>query len=132
MEETIEEVPKPDIEIVGLYSGENDRSCTGHKICGEAVKLGDILRLKNTVVTINGAAEEAVKLVKIDNGMETCTVAFIPRVLARLPKVQMQIGKTVQVVELYKDSGNSQKRLMSHQNKGMASAVFVDLIPQQE
>ena len=69
----------PDLEIVGLNSSTNDRSCCQHKTCGEHVVVNDVLRLVNCVVTINGRAEEAVKLVKIADGSDTCTVAFVPR-----------------------------------------------------
>lgn len=51
------------IEMVGLYSDSNGRSCTMHDCCGTTVKKGDLLRLIPTVVTINGKDENAVKFV---------------------------------------------------------------------
>jgi hypothetical protein len=125
----IEEERDYDLEILGLHSGTNNRSCCQHEKCGEHVVVGDILRLVQCIVTIHGNAEEAIKLVKIDDGSETCTVAFVPRDYAHLPRVKERINKIVQVVEIYKDSDNTHKRRMDQVNRGMASASFLDDIP---
>ena len=69
-----------DLEIIGLHCSTNGRSCTQHAVCGSCVVVGDLLRLRRTVVTVNGVEEEAYKVVKIEDLAETCTVAFIPRV----------------------------------------------------
>ena len=100
----MDEEPDYDLEIVGLRSGTNDRSCCQHEICGAQVLVGDVLRLVKCIVTINGKTEEAIKLVKIDHGSETCTVAFVPRAYTKLPMVMERINKFVQVVELYSGS----------------------------
>lgn len=126
------------IEIVGLNSGSGERSCMLHDICGRSVEVGDYLRLKSTIVTINTVDEVAVKLVKIEHGSggESCTVGFVPRVMAKTFWVQAKIGKVVQVVELYADSQNTHKKRMNNQNMGMGCAEFVaDIftdIPQDE
>lgn len=123
----------PDLEIVGLYASGNGRTCFQHKICGEYVKEDDLLRLVKCVVEVKkDQVEEAVKLVKIADGAESCTVAFVPRVFANDPKVIRNIGKYVQVIELYQDSDNTHKRRLSGQNYGMASVVFLDDIPINE
>jgi hypothetical protein len=72
----------PHLEIVGLHSNSNGHSCCQHKCCGEHVKVGDVLRLVKCVVTINSQAEEAVKLVKIEDSTNCCTVSFVPRVFS--------------------------------------------------
>jgi hypothetical protein len=119
----------PDLEIVGLSASTNGRSCTRHTKCGNHVHIDDLLRLVKCVVTINGRAEEAVKLVKVEEGSDCCTVAFVPRVSSKLPKVQQNINRFVQVVEIYNDSDNTHKRRMANQNHGMASVAFIDDIP---
>ena len=98
----MDEEPDYDLEIVGLRSGTNDRSCCQHEICGAQVLVGDVLRLVHCkcIVTINGKMEEDIELVKIDDGSETCTVAFVPRAYTELPMVMERINKFVQVVEL--------------------------------
>jgi hypothetical protein len=82
-----------DLEIVGLFSSTNGRSCSIHSECGSVVKVGDLLRLKPTMVMVEGLAENAVKLSKItDNGVEGCIVAYIPRNIINVPTVQQNLG----------------------------------------
>jgi hypothetical protein len=123
---------RPDIEIVGLDSSTNGRSCTCHATCGQYVFVDDILRLVRCVVTVNGVTEEAIKLVKITDATDSCTVAYVPRVSVNLPKVIKNLNKFAQVVEIYKESTSSAKRRLANQNKGMASIVFLDDIPVDE
>ena len=122
----------PNLDIVGLDSSTNGRSCTCHATCGEHVLVDDVLRLVRCIVTINGVPEDAVKLVKIKDATDSCTVAFVPRAATKMPKVTRNINRFAQVVEIYKDLTNSYKRRMSHQNKGMAKIVFLDEIPVDE
>jgi hypothetical protein len=119
----------PCLEIVGLYSSTNGRSCCQHSCCGEHVDVGDVLRVVRCVITIQGKPEEALKLVKIADGTDCCTVAFLPRAFASMPEVEQHINKFVQVIELYKDSENSFKNTLSIRNFGMARVVCLDDIP---
>jgi hypothetical protein len=119
-----------DLEIIGLHCSSNGRCCSKHPICGASLANGDLLRLRKTVVTVNGKVEEAYKVVKIDDLTETCTVAFIPRVQSKLPKVKN--NKLVVVKEVYDYSINTYKVEKSKKNHGMASVVFADDIPIQE
>lgn len=116
---------KMDVEIVGLFSNTNGRSCTLHGCCGSHVGKDDILRLVYTVVEVNGVPERAVKCVRVLDGVDTCTVGFIPRIQANLPKVNDHINQFVQVTELYCDSPSSYKQSKSAMNCGMASAVLL-------
>ena len=125
-------IEKPDIEIVGLDSSTNGRSCTCHAICGQYVFVDDVLRLVKCVVTVNGKTEDAVKLVKIKDATDSCTVAFVPRVAINNPKVIKNLNKFAQVVEVYKESNNSHKRRLANRNKGVANLVFLDDIPVDE
>jgi hypothetical protein len=120
------------LEIVGLDSLTNSGSCTCHATCGEYVAVGDVLRLVKCVVIVNGRTEDAVKLVNIQDATNSCTVAYVPRAATKLPKVTKNINRCAQVVTMYKDSTSSYKRRMSHQNKGMASIVFLDEFPVDE
>ena len=99
-----------DFEIVGLHHSSNGRSCSIHQRCGSSVLVGDVLRLVNTTVTVDGVDEPAIKCVKVIDGIDTCTVAFVPRVQAQLSKVKDNINRFVQVVELYTDSDSPYKR----------------------
>ena len=121
-----------DIEIVGLQSCSNGRSCCIHEVCGDYVEVGDLLRLVSTVVKIRGETQEAIKLVRLMDGADGCTVAFIPRILQDLPKVQNNLSKFVQVKELYRDSTNSVKIHKSFRNMGCASCYFLEDVPVSE
>ena len=46
--------------------------------------IGDVLRLIHVVITTSDLKEpeDAIKLVNIVNGTESCTVAYIPRAFA--------------------------------------------------
>jgi hypothetical protein len=121
-----------DLEIVGLLSNSNGRSCTEHTVCGQTVEVGDVLRLVKTVVTVNGVSEEAVKCVRISEGVDCCTVAFLPRLLHNLEIVKKNINNFVVVKEIYGDSDNTYKRRKSSKNFGMAGVVVLSEIPQAE
>jgi hypothetical protein len=120
------------IEIVGLESCTNGRSCHIHEVCGEHVEEGDLLRLVPTVVTIDGKTQEAIKLVRLMDGADGCTVAFIPRILMDLPQVQRNIKSFAQVRELYRNSTNKYKKHKSYRNMGCASCIFLQDIPISE
>jgi len=115
-----------DLEIVGLKSSTNGRSCCLHSCCGEEVAIGTILRLVKCTVAVDGTVEEAVKCVLVLNGIDGCTVGFVPRVLSKLSVVQKQINKFVIVTDLYEDSPNLYKRDKSFKNCGMAAVVTLD------
>jgi hypothetical protein len=93
-----------DLEIVGLYGSSNGRSCCVHGECGWYVKVGDLLRLKKTVVTMDGRDEDAVKLVKITKGVEGCTVAFIPCLILQTATVRQNIDQFCVVKLIYEKS----------------------------
>jgi hypothetical protein len=105
-----------DFEIVGLFSSTNGRSCCCHKTCGKVVVVGDLLRLVRTVVDIDGRTESAIKLVRIIDGCDGCTIGFVPRVQSRLRKVVDCLDKFAVVRELYSSSNNSYKREKSSRN----------------
>ena len=114
-----------DFEIVGLSSFTNGRSCSLHAVCGLHVNPGDVLRLKATQVNINGESEPAIACVLVDRRVDTCTVAYVPRMMADQAMVKQHINKFVMVVELYNDSPSTYKRSKSHQNLGMASVTML-------
>jgi hypothetical protein len=128
-----EDEPFSSIEIVGSNTPTSGHSCSVHKCCGDQVKKGDLLRLQKTVVdTDDFGMEEAIACILVDGAMETCRVAFIPRVFRDLEIVQSNIGKHIRVMELYATSRNSHKRSKSLMNRGMAGCVFLAEIGQIE
>lgn len=121
---------KRDLEIVGLLSGTNGRTCCMHDICGSYVQVGDILRLKKCVVeTRPDVVEDAIQCVRIVDGVESCKVAFIPRSHMHSKRVMENINGYIQVTDLYSSSSNAMKRRKSQQNRGIAGCVFLQSIP---
>ena len=116
---------KVDFEIIGLSSFTNGRSCSLHAVCGVHVNAGDVLRLKETQVTVNGESKPAIACVLVDRGVDTCTVAYVPRMMANQARVEEHINKFVMVMELYNDLPSTYKRSKSHQNLGMASVTML-------
>jgi hypothetical protein len=114
------------VELYGLLGCTNGRSCERHTCCGESVILGDILRIKRTVVTINGSLDDAIKFVSIVDGCEKCTVGFVSKAL--FSNMSALTDKFVEVVEFYGTSPNSFKRRKSNSNKGMALCRLVDSV----
>ena len=122
-----------ELEIIGLHSPTNGRSCTLHQCCGDHLQVDDIVCLKKTVVTVDGKTEEAIKCVLLLQGREACTIGFIPRVHMKSYKIMSYVNThAAQIVELYDDSDNSDKRKKSQRNLGMAAAVFLDDIEHGE
>jgi hypothetical protein len=102
----------PEFEIVGLHHNSQGRSCTMHTHCGKHVLEGDVVRLVRVVLRVNEMKEpeEAIKLVKIIDGTEGCTVAFVPRAFAHMESIKAKVGSYAFVQECYDVSTNKYKR----------------------
>jgi hypothetical protein len=95
----------PDFEMIGLHASANHRSCERHQVCGHDVARNDTLRLVQCMVEKPGVEPEAaIKLVKIEDGNETCTVAFLPTAYAMMPSIYTNVNQFATVLELYSDS----------------------------
>jgi hypothetical protein len=81
---------------------------------------------------VKGQAEQAVKCVRVMDGVDGCTVAFVPKTFLHLPLVANNINKFVLVKDLYRDSHNLYKREKSSRNFGMASCIFLENILRDE
>jgi hypothetical protein len=114
------------LEVVGLMGVGNGQSCNIHQCCGAEVKVGDLLWLVKTVVTVGNNSEEAVELVRVINCVGGCTVGFISRCQTGLDKVQNNINKFVVVKEIYWESTHVCKREKSERNVGMCSVILLE------
>ena len=115
-----------DLEIVGTSSATNGRSCQLHEVCGEHLCEGDVCRLVLTTVSIQNIEEEAIKVVKVVNGIDTCMVGFVTRSFTAMERVYSHVGGLIIINEMYSKSTNEYKQRLSARNKGMASASLVD------
>lgn len=121
-----------DLEIVGLDMSSNGRSCTVHAACGQTLQVGDIVRLVKTIVAVEGVMEDAVKAVRVSDGVDGCTVGFVPFALIETDLVRNNLDKFGIVRFLYKESSNSYQRRKSYQNYGMAGISLLSEIPKNE
>jgi hypothetical protein len=123
----------PQFEIVGLHRSEEGRCCAQHPCCGRHLVKDDLVRLVSQVVQIgDNEPEEAIKVVRILDGTECCTVAFVPCAYARLPRIKNKVGKFAIVMELFDDNPNPFKKRLSDKNFGMASCLLIDDVPRME
>jgi hypothetical protein len=131
-EEDDVEDPFSQFEIYGLSASTNGRSCHIHSCCGSQVTIGDVVRLKKTVIECDSGAEEAICCILVRRGRETCTIGFVPRPLLGWQPIVDHLNRHAQVVEMYVTSRNTQKRRKNHLNCGVAGCIFLDEINQIE
>jgi hypothetical protein len=120
-----------DGEIVGLLESSNGRSCASHECCGKHIFPDDLVRFRLAVANVEGRIEQAIQVVRVRDGSESCTIGFLPRNLVKSDK-DKYVGKFAQIIELYENSENEVKRRKSHRNRGAASFRLLDDIQQQE
>ena len=120
-----------DGEIVGLNASFNGCTCTSHAVCGSHICKDDLVTFRLCSVSGSNGLEDAIAVVRIQDGMETCTVGFLPRQRICDAKNNI-IGQFAQIIELYDDSESEVKRCKSYRNKGMASYRMLDDIQVQE
>ncbi len=116
-----------DGEIFGLYSSNNGQSCTLHGVCGEHLLRNDLVTFKSVVVPINGKNFDSISVHKISDGTESCRVGYIQQPF--IDQWKDNIDGFAQILELYENSPNTQKRSKSRRNCGMASFTLLDDIP---
>ncbi len=134
-----------DGKIVGLNSPDNGRSCNLHAACcGHHLQPGMIVRFKPEFMEVtykdadddvgDARVEQVIKAVLVVDGMEMCTVGFLPRSVAAWPlEVQHLHNKFAQIHELYDNTPPGRTRyLKSQRNRGMASFVLLDNIQVME
>jgi hypothetical protein len=61
---------QPDFEIVGHQNNDCGRTCNMHTHCGMHVEV-------NVSVREDNEPEEAITMVKVVDGTDTCTVGFV-------------------------------------------------------
>ena len=122
------------VEIVGLRSGDNGCNCAVHAVCGQCVKLNSLLRLKRCVIEVDDYPQEAVKAVLVEDGVDMCTVAFVPRAHITSPNVVCCLlgSKFVQVIEIYYNSTGTYKKQKDGENMGMAACILLEDIDEAE
>ena len=115
-----------DLEIVGISSPTSGRSCLLHEVCGDHLKEGDVCRLVLITLSIRNVEEEAIKVMKVVDGNDTCMVGFVSRSFTAMERVYSHAGRQIVIDEIYKTSANPYKQKLAKDNKGMASASLLE------
>jgi hypothetical protein len=79
---------KPSFAIVGLNGVNSGQCCCQHVGCEKYLEVGDICPVLATQVRIEHSVENAIKLVKIADGMESCIVGYVPRAYVKNAQVK--------------------------------------------
>ena len=67
------------VEIVGVNSPTNGRSCEEHRTCGEIVIEDVVLCLRKVQVWINQQAQSAIAAFWVSDGIDRCRVGYLPK-----------------------------------------------------
>ena len=111
-------------EIVGLREKTNGRQCKSHACCGDNIRPGSIVTFKLAVVVIKGKKEEAIKVIHVIDGKETCTVGFLPKSILK-DKRYHYLNKMARIILCYEDSPDKDIRKRDYKNKGVTSFSFI-------
>ena len=115
------------VEIVGINSNTNGRSCEEHHTCGCVLEEDCLVRLRKRQVYINGREQSAVGVYWVSDGVDRCLVGYLHRhQVKHLNKLE---GALCQVTEVYSDNSDSPTKLQKHKkNFGCAIAAIVSSI----
>ena len=112
------------VEIVGINSNTNGRSCEEHHTCGCVLEEDCLVRLRKHQVYINGHEQSAVGVCWVSDGMDRCLVGYLHHhQVKHLNKLE---GALCQVTEVYSDNSDSPMKQHKHKkNFGCAIAAIV-------
>jgi hypothetical protein len=70
------------VEIVGIESGTNGRSCYQHDVCGSVIEEDVVVRLRKMQIRNNiGKEETAIAAFHVTDGIDQCRVGFFLAIL---------------------------------------------------
>ena len=112
------------VEIVGINSNTNGRSCEEHHTCGCVLEEDTLVRLQKRQVYINGCEQSAVGVYWVSDGVDPCLVGYLHHhQVKHLNKLE---GALCQVTEVYSDNSDSPMKRHKHKkNFGCAIAAIV-------
>lgn len=111
-------------EIVGLRGTTNGRSCDVHACCGETLRTNDLVKFRSVGVAVGNKQERAIAAVRLEEGVERCTVGFLP--VYMLFTQGDLVGKVARIEKTYQGSDNVAEREMDHRMVGVARFAVVN------
>jgi hypothetical protein len=119
------------IDIVGMETAENGRSCHAHEVCGAQLDPGSKVRIRKETYISPTTRDEEDCLVAyvVGNGVMTCKVGYLPRHLS-IRRADDYDGMYAHVVEVYSArSVNITKLQKRHRNLGCCVATILGNAP---
>ena len=114
------------IEIFGIESPTNGRSCEEHVVCGSVLQDDVVVRLRKVQVVIEEKEETAIAAFWVSDGVDRCRVGYLPKFHVKHWKLLE--GALAQIIEVYhEDSDSPTKRQKRHRNSGCAVAALIPL-----
>ena len=112
------------VEIVGINSTTNGRSCEQYHTCGCVLEEDTLVRLRKRQVYINGCEQSAVGVYWVSDGMDQCLVGYLHH--HQVKHLNKPEGALCQVTEVYSDNSDSPRKQHKHKkNFGCAIAAIV-------
>ena len=115
------------VDVVGISSHDQGRSCECHRMCGEVVKEDVVVRFRKVQVVVKGRGEEtAIAVYWVTEGIDRCRVGFLPKHLVM--HAGRYDGVLAQVIGVYPaatDHESKYVREKAHKNKGFAEVAII-------
>jgi hypothetical protein len=117
------------VEIVGIESSTNGRSCEQHDVCGSILDDDVVVRLRKIqILNSLGREETAIAAYVVSDGIDQCRVGFLQRHCVTHAKAFD--GVLAQVTEVYSITSDSPvKRKKCRHNVGCCLAAIISAIP---
>ena len=112
------------IEIFGIESLTNGRSCEEHVICGSVLQDDVAVRLRKVQVLIEEKEETAIAAFWVSDGVDRCRVGYLPKIHVKHWKLLE--GALAQIIEVYHQEIDSPtKRQKCRRNSGCAVTALI-------
>ena len=112
------------VEIFGIDSPTNGRTCEEHRICGHVLQEYVVIRFRKVQVVIKEKEESAIAAFWVSDGIDRCHVSYLPRhCVKHWKRLEGCLG---QIIEVYgEDADSPMKRQKHHRNSGVAVAALI-------
>ena len=112
------------VEIFGIDSPTNGRSCEEHRIRGHVLQEDVVVRFRKVQVLIKEKEESAIAAFWVSDEIDRCCVGYLPR--HHVKHWKRLEGCLAQILEVYgEDADSPMKRQKHHRNSGVAVAALI-------
>ena len=93
------------VEIFGIESPTNGRSCKEHRICGCVLQEDSVVHFRKVQVLIEGKEESAIAAFWVSDGVDRCRVGYLPKF--HVTHWKSLEGALAQITEIYTEDSDS-------------------------